>query len=110
MKTRNGIYNQLEESNIDYVVEYDSHKITFTFSSQFNKNRFIERLKSSREYFNESLSKRFGCHIALDELCDIHLYSIIEKRGFLIKIDEVMFKCKDKLQMMNIQQFESIES
>lgn len=73
--------------------------ISFVFSSDLYKTKFESRLSENRSTINESLSKRFGFEIKNDVLCDIKLYSSIEKRGFLVKINKERFTCLESLEL-----------
>lgn len=108
MLTRNGIAYDLTVSPYKTVVFYNNKKdsIIYTFSSNLNKERFLEKLSENRNYINGSLTKRFNIQIVCNKLCDIKLYSSVEKRGFLIETEEREFKCLNtiKLDGMNLIQ------
>ena len=95
--TRYGVAYDFDVSPYRYNVDYSSGSITFVFSSQFYLKNFITKMKSNREKINQSLSKRFGFSIENDILCDIKLYTSIEKRGFLIYLNGERFECLDSL-------------
>ena len=58
------------------------------------KLKFISKQKDNREKINLSLTNRFGFEIKNNLLCDLKLYSQIEKRGFLIfNAEGEMFEC-----------------
>lgn len=80
MKTRNGVYYNLALSEYRETV----NGLTFVFSSQIHKDKFLEKLNENRDIINYSLSKRFKMKIDLNLLADIVLYKKIESRGFLI--------------------------
>lgn len=84
--TRGGVAYKLEESPYRYNVNYDSQSssITYVFSSDFYRNNFIKKFRENRKIINKSLSNRFGFDIENNVLCDLKLYTSIEKRGFLI--------------------------
>lgn len=80
IKTRNGIYK-----NINYsTYKYNTGQLTFVFSSEFYKRKFIEAYMNHRKQISESLSNRFKFSIDVSVLADLVLYTKIEKRGFLI--------------------------
>ena len=84
------------KSKINYS---PGRSIRFIFSSDLYKTKFESRLFENRKMINESLSKRFGFEIRNDVLCDIKLYSSIEKRGFLVKINKERFTCLESLEL-----------
>lgn len=92
--TRNGIAMDIRLSPYKHKINYRKNSyIIYVFSSEFYKGKFVERLEENRQKINGSLSNRFGFEIANDILCDIKLYSMIEKRGFLIKNTKEGFEC-----------------
>lgn len=92
--SRNGIANDLKVTPFTKKIIYASNNyLIFCFSSQLYLNKFQERLVENREKINDSLSNRFGFAVENDVLCDIKLYSSIEKRGFLIKNHKEGFEC-----------------
>lgn len=91
--TRGGVAYNFDASPYRYNVDYGSKSITFVFSSEFYLNNFIRKLKSNREKINQSLSKRFGFMVEHNILCDIKLYTSIEKRGFLLYKNGERFEC-----------------
>lgn len=94
MLTRNGIAYNLRLSPYEYTMNYSNgESIRYKFSSLLYKDKFIEKIESNRESINTSLSKRFGLNISNEILCDLKLYSSIEKRGFLIETKEGYYKC-----------------
>lgn len=81
MLTRNGICYDLKES--PYYINLRDY--TMYFSSKFNRDRFLRDEKKERDRLNESMSKRFGFDVNMDNIAFIRLYTKIEKRGFYIK-------------------------
>ena len=67
--------------------------VTFIFSSELYKNKFLERYEEHREQIKNSLSNRFGIEIVINDLADLRLYSTIEKRGFLLYKGLVKIEC-----------------
>ena len=102
MLTRNGIAHDLNVSPYKELIIYDNRKITYTFSSKLNQVRFIERLNKNRNYYNKSLSKRFNFEIEFNILCDIKLYSLIEKRGILIELEEGKVECLNNIKFVGM--------
>lgn len=78
---------------------YGAEKITFVFSSDLYKRKFLEREDTNRKQINESLSKRFGINAEFDLLADLKLYTTVEKRGFLLFINEVEVKCQSEITL-----------
>lgn len=82
--TRRGIANDLSKSPYWTNINYENFELTFVFSSELNKKRFLKRVEDNRISINMSLSKRFGIEIEACLLSDIKLYTQVEHRGFLI--------------------------
>lgn len=100
MLTRNGIAYNLKLSPYEHVVQYSNgESIKYKFSSLLYKEKFIEKIDGNREKINESLSKRFGIGMSNEVLCDLKLYSSIEKRGFLIENKEGYYKCLNTIKL-----------
>lgn len=102
--TRNGIAYNLHESPYQEVVEYEEDKsslfgIEYVFSSELYRNKFNNEMINHRKKINNSLSNRFGFRIVNPVISDIHLYSKIEKRGFLIRVDGVNVECLDNITL-----------
>ena len=91
--TRANIAYDLNVSPHKTVVKYDACDITFVFSSELYKNKFIEKRESNRLYISDLLTKRYGFRICNDILSDLKLYLTIEKRGFLIYKGLVKVEC-----------------
>lgn len=80
MKTKRGIYLDLSES--DYIYELDG--IAYYFSSEFNKNRFKDRVL---DYVNNEILKlknRYKINCNFDLYFQLSFYKKIEKRGFRV--------------------------
>ena len=100
---------KLTRSNIAYDLEFSPHmvtmpygvneELTFIFSSELYKNKFMEKRESNRAQIEQSLKKRFGIAIKAEILADIRLYTTIEKRGFLIVKEGEKIKCLDNLKL-----------
>lgn len=96
--TRGGISNNLHETPFTKKVLYACNNyLIFCFSSQYYLNKFNDNLEDNRNKIHTSLSKRFGYEIKNEVLCDIRLYSSIEKRGFLIKNHKEGFECLESI-------------
>lgn len=79
-RTRDGIYYDLRESPF----QFRSGSVIFYFSSSLNLQRFNERLPKRQSTVNGYLSKLFGFEIEAGHITEIHLYTKIEMRGFLM--------------------------
>ena len=97
--TRSLIAYNLDESPHRMEVPYDQQTLTYVFSSELYKQKFYERFINNREEVGESLTRRFGFQINNDLLCDLRLYTNIEKRGFLILKGEDKFVCREDITL-----------
>lgn len=95
MKTRNGIFYNLEWS--DYRVYVPDTKTTFIFSSKLYLTKFEEQWKLNREEQNIKFRARYKLNIETNLLFDIMLYIKIEKRGFLIINERGQELCQENL-------------
>ena len=85
MKTKNGIELNLKESN--YTYNYKG--FLFYFSSEFYKQKFIEKINS---YINEEqlkINAKYQVKIDLEMFFAIALYRKIEKRGFYVTVGSI---------------------
>lgn len=99
MLTRNGISYNLEKSPYNITKNYDKNEVVFKFSSQLYIDKFNSRVEENRKSINESISKRFKIDFSNDLLCDLKLYSEIEKRGFFIFINGSECKCLSNIKL-----------
>lgn len=98
--TKCGIAYDFNISPYKVTIEYpENDEMTYTFSSNFYKEKFMDMLEGNREKINESLTKRFGINIKFNILCDVKLYSSIEKRGFLIVSKKDKFECLNTIKL-----------
>ena len=95
--TRGKIAYNLEESPYRLEVPYDGFSLWFVFSSNLYKQKFYDGFLDNREKITDSLTRRFGVRVQNDVLCDLKLYTTIEKRGFLVMKEEVKFLCVDEI-------------
>ncbi|MBO7712865.1 MAG: hypothetical protein J6S85_04795 [Methanobrevibacter sp.] len=95
--TRRGVCRDLKESPYTCEINYAENTIKFYFSSDFNKYRFNENILKLRDYYNQSLTHRFGVDIKFYELCDIKTYLTYEKRGFYLTINDEDYSCLENL-------------
>lgn len=101
--TRGNVAYDFKTSPFKETFAYEDGTIEYVFSSQLNKQRFITRLKENREKINTSLSNRFNMNIKLNKLADLKLYTQVEKRGFLIKVDGEAVECLDFLELVGMK-------
>lgn len=95
--TRSAVAYDLNISPHKLEVPYENETVVYVFSSALYRQKFYERFLDNREQIGASLSKRFGFEIQNDLLCDLKLYTTIEKRGFLIFKDGVKFVCRENI-------------
>lgn len=97
MLTRSKVAYDLNISPHRINMLYDNQEITFVFSSDLYKRKFHDKLTETRNYYNDSLTNRFGVTVALDMLSDLKLYTTIEKRGFLLFVDGDKIECQNNI-------------
>lgn len=81
MKTKNGIYLNLKES--EYKIEQFGY--IFYFSSEFYLNKFKVELKDYLQMENSKIIMKYKINIDLSNYLAVSLYKRIEKRGFYIE-------------------------
>lgn len=69
-------------SNTPYYYEYNRY--TFYFSSEFNRDRFAERVESYVADQKLKLQSKYHCSVYATSVIMLDLYRKIEKRGFRI--------------------------
>ena len=100
MLSRNGITYNLKLSPYEHVIKYSNgESIKYKFSSLLYKDKFTSRLDANRKKINDSLSNRFGFELSNNVLCDLKLYSCIEKRGFLVETKEGYYECLNIIKL-----------
>lgn len=104
--SRGGICYNLEVTPFFITEKYENRKVTFNFSSEFYKTKFINQIEEHREKINESLSKRFGLVVFNPILADIVLYSKVESRGFYLLIDDKEYKCLSNIKLSGVNQIQ----
>ena len=82
MKTN--VYQNIKESVFDYEV-YD---LCFHFSSLFNKNRFIENVKTYVDLEEMKIINKYQLQLDIKKYLAIAFYKKIERRGFYISIGD----------------------
>ena len=104
--TRSGVAYNIEISPHKHTISYGNFEVEYVFSSNRYKEIFLRKLEDNRSKLNESLSKRFKFTIinTNNVISDIKLYSITEKRGFLINTGKESYRCLSiiKLDGMNL--------
>lgn len=81
--TRKGVYHNLKES--EYAIS--NNEIAIFFSSQVNREKFLNRYFENRIEYKEKESKRKNPQLTTLNytiLADLQLYKDVEKRGFRI--------------------------
>ena len=84
MKTKNGIYNNLDES----VYFYDYLEIRFYFSSTFYLKKFINNLENYINNEIEKLNVKYKVDFETSQVVRLlakSFYKQIEKRGYRIE-------------------------
>jgi hypothetical protein len=99
MLTRSNIAYDFNISPHKAVMKYETTELTYVFSSNLYKQKFFDKLKENREKIETSLSNRFNFNIKNELLCDIKLYTDIEKRGFLLIQDGEKITCQDNITL-----------
>ena len=99
--TRGGICYDLKVSPFTVTVYYQNvhDYVTYVFSSELNRVKFLERMDSQREKIENSFTKRFGYTIKHNLIADIQLYQMIENRGFLIQINGDNLECLNSIKL-----------
>lgn len=67
---------------------YSWRGITYHFSTEKHRAKFIENVRAKEMWLNDSLSRRFRCTVDLPLLADVQLYTQIETRGFYLVTDD----------------------
>ena len=90
------VYQNIEES----YYKYEINDITFYFSSSFNLRRFKEKCIDYSMLEERKIKNRYHVNINMKEYFLLSLYKTIEKRGFLIKYNNELYK--DDIQLETI--------
>lgn len=59
--------------------------ITYYFSTDLHRRKFLLNLQDNRQLISKKLSKRYHFKIENNLLADLYLYITVENRGFLIE-------------------------
>lgn len=79
---RSIVYNDISKSNFKYDL-YD--ELTFYFSSEFNKTRFIDGCDRYVEEETKKLESKYHVKFQLITELSIAFYKKIEKRGYRVE-------------------------
>ena len=99
MLTRSKVAYNLRISPHKYETKYGDDDVIFVFSSDLYRRKFVERIDENRKTINESLTGRFGYNCSIDSLCDLKLYSSLEKRGFLVIVNNEEIICQENITL-----------
>ena len=77
MKTRRGIYYNLEES--PYITKFEDFR--FYFSSMFYQKKFELMLVDYIKEETEKFKKKYNVNMDINKILSFNLYRKIEKRG-----------------------------
>lgn len=80
MKTVNGVYLDINES--DYIYELDG--VAYYFSSEFNKNRFKDKVIDYVNNETMKLKNKYKVNCNFDLFFQLSFYKRIEKRGYKV--------------------------
>ncbi len=80
MISRNGVCYDLTAT----PYTYEWRDITYHFSSESHRRKFVDNVRAKEMWLNDSLSRRFKCTVDLPIVADIQLYTQVETRGFYI--------------------------
>jgi len=97
--TRSNVAYDLNISPHNYTVPYEGYNVKYVFSSVLYKSKFIEKLNKNRDDISMSLSNRFNLSFTCDILADLKLYTTIEKRGFLLYVNEEKIDCLNTITL-----------
>lgn len=99
MKTKRGVYLNIDESPIKRTIYCGIFDIDLYFTSEFYKKNFDDRLCEFIDNTNNSLYGRFKVAIDTTILSALRLYSNIEKRGFKVRYGGEVYKCLDDIML-----------
>ena len=90
-----GVYYDLKQSKYVFTVG----GIKFYFSSVLYRDKFMDRYLDECERFHEAINKIYKdkFDIRASTLALVRLYTLIEKRGFYIKVNGVGIDCLENL-------------
>ena len=99
MLTKGGIEFDLNESPFYYTLE----GLTFYFSSNFYKNKFMENCLSYARCENTKILSKYKVYINMKIFLLISFYAKIEKRGFRIhdNVNNKEITSITEIQMIN---------
>lgn len=107
--TKNGIFNNINDSTYKIILNYSDKQITYYFTSMVYMKKFKESLEMKYKEWNDRLSRyvSFNFDYSLHFFSDMQNYITIEKRGFLIEFNgvklnslkDIKFSCDLMLDM-----------
>lgn len=97
--TRRGVCKNLENSPYTFTTLICGDKIDLCFSSRLHLENFKTLREQNYSMLYNYLYKRFKYRIDCRMLSDCNLYSKIENRGFCIKVNNRIYRCKDNLTL-----------
>ena len=78
------VYQNIKET----VFNYEIYDLCFHFSSLFNKNRFVENVKTYCNIEEMKIINKYQLQIDIKKYLAIAFYKKIERRGFYISIGD----------------------
>jgi hypothetical protein len=104
MRTRNGIFHNIYESDYPFTVG----ELTFYFSSPTYRQKFMDKYREEIERFNDAAMNIYKgqFNLVFIELALIRLYTLIEKRGFYMKIRGETVKWLESLTFHSVTSVE----
>lgn len=97
--TRSGVAYDITISPHNHIINYGNITLEYIFSSDRYKQIFLKKLEDNREKINSSLINRFSINLEVNLLADLKLYSMTEKRGFLIKTEKEEYRCLSTIKL-----------
>ena len=99
MKTKNGIYLDLKES--EYKINYNG--LIYYFSSELYMYKFKNNVKQFIIEETAKLKAKYKINIYLDTMLTLSFYKKIEKRGFRVvyKINEKETELSEEVLLAN---------
>lgn len=103
---------KLTRSNVAYDLTISPHKekikyqdgniVTYVFSSDFYRKKFLEKMGVERSKTYIQISKRLNMNFEIPIIADLRTYTSIEKRGFLIQINGDYVECLDNITLNGV--------
>lgn len=77
--------------------------LTFMFSSDLHRRKFIERYMDNRKEVIERIKARYKLTINANILADIYLYQKIENRGFCLIYKGRCYTCLEQVELSGVR-------